>query len=308
MNDKLKGKIYSGVSQLPKGDAAENVTEGCLVLEGGAFRGVYTNGVLDRLMQEGINLRTTYGVSAGALNAINYVAGQIGRSARINLTYRLDSRYVGKDAIRNNKGIIGFDFVFGELEGVEPLNKERILRGDRELFAVATCLETGKPEALGLTSDINDLFLAVRASASLPYISRAVTVGEKHYLDGGCSCKVPHSFALERGFEKIVVVRTRPRTYRKQLKSAKSLSSERIVYRKYPEFAASVKASNDNYNRQCDELEALEAKGRIFVIAPSEPVTVSRLEKDIEKLGRLYHLGYNDAGRAITALKKYLAD
>ena len=100
-----KTQVYSGIGKLPTGRASDNITEGCIVLEGGAFRGVYTSGVLDALMEEDINMRCTVGVSAGALNGVNYVSGQIGRSGRINLRYRHDSRYVGAKAIKKNKGI-----------------------------------------------------------------------------------------------------------------------------------------------------------------------------------------------------------
>ncbi|MBR6101272.1 MAG: patatin family protein [Ruminococcus sp.] len=286
--------VYSGIDTLPQGDAPDTVTEGCLVLEGGALRGVYTNGVLDALMEAGINFRTTYGVSAGSLNGINYAAGQIGRSGRMNLRYRGDSRYVGKDAIRKNRGIFGFDFMFGDPEGVEPLNSERVMHGGRELFAVASCLETAEPEAFGNDKTLELVFKGAQASSSLPYISLPVEIGGKHYLDGGCLCKIPYEFALKRDFETILVVRTRPRSYRKQLKPKKKLGAEKLIFRDYPEFAKELPKANEKYNRQCDELEALEARGRILVIAPSEPVTVTRLEKDIEKLGELYWLGYKD--------------
>ena len=299
-------KVYSRISELPVGDAPDKFTEGCLVLEGGAFRGVYTNGVLDVLMQEGLCFRTTYGVSAGALNGITYNSGQIGRSGRVNLRYRRDSRYVGKGAIKSNGGIIGFDFVFGDLPGIEPLNTERLMSPETEFFPVATCLETGEPVAFEKGNDVNALFKAVQASASLPYASRPVEIDGRHYLDGGCSCKIPYKFALERGFEKIVVVRTRPRTYRKMLKADRRVSADDLVFRSYPEFLRSLKTSNDDYNRQCDELELLEAQGRIFVIAPSRQVTVSRLEGDVEKLGKLYRLGYHDTKKCIPALREYL--
>ena len=301
-------RIYSGINAIPKGDAPDVITEGCLVLEGGAFRGVYTNGVLDALMEQGIMLRTTYGVSAGALNGINYAAGQIGRSARLNLRYRLDSRYVGKDALKGNKGLIGFDFMFAEQKGIEKLNIERILHGGQELFAVAACMETAEAEAFGNTGTIEEVFRAAQASASMPYVSRPVEINGKHYLDGGCVCKIPYKFALERDFEKIVVVRTRTRSFRKPMKMKRRIpSAERLIFGgNYPEFAAELARSHEKYDRQCDELEALEAKGRIFVIAPSESVAVSRLERDIEKLGRLYHLGYNDAMERMDSLKNYL--
>ena len=107
----MKNKVYTKLGQLPYGMARDKITEGCIVLEGGAFRGLYTAGVLDALMQAGINFRTTIGVSAGSMNGINYVAGQIGRSGRVNLKYRHDSRYVGVKALVTNKGVIGFDFL-----------------------------------------------------------------------------------------------------------------------------------------------------------------------------------------------------
>lgn len=108
---KKNNKRFSGISKLPNGNTSNKIVPGCIVLEGGAFRGLYTSGVLDALMQFEINMQCTVGTSAGALNGFNYVAGQIGRSARINLGYRHDSRYVGLEAFKNNKGIIGFDFL-----------------------------------------------------------------------------------------------------------------------------------------------------------------------------------------------------
>lgn len=291
---------------LPRGNAPDTIIEGAVCLEGGAFRGVYTNGVLDAFMQEGLTFRTTYGVSAGAMNGINYVAGQIGRSARANLGYRRDSRYVGLEAYKNNKGIIGFDFVFGDLPGVEKLNTERLLSPETEFFPVATCLETGEAVAFDKGRTVSEVFTAVQASASMPYASSPVLIGGLHYLDGGCACKIPFEFALEREFEKIVVVRTRPRAYRKQLKPKRSLPTAKLAFKNYPKFIEALSRERDEYNKQCDRLELLEKQGRIFVVAPSEPVTVGRLEKDVNKLHDLYLLGYNDARARIPALKEYL--
>ena len=302
----MSENVYSKLNELPVGDAPESITEGCLVLEGGAFRGVYTNGVIDALMQAGICFRTTYGVSAGALNGITYVSGQIGRSARVNLRYRHDKRYVGWDALKGNKGIIGFDFVFGELPEIGPLNRERLMRPETELFAVASCLETGKAVAFGKENGLEGLLKAVQASASMPYVSKPVEIDGRHYLDGGCASKIPYRFPLARRIDKIVVVRTRPRDYRKKVSRSKRLDAAKLVFRNYPKFVRSINRTNAYYNRQCDELEQLEAEGRIFVIAPSEPVSVSRLEGDMEKLGALYHLGYNDTVNSIPALKEYL--
>ena len=299
-----KIQVYSGIETLPKGSASDNITEGCIVLEGGAFRGVYTSGVLDALMEEDINMRCTVGVSAGALNGVNYVSGQIGRSGRINLRYRHDSRYVGPKAIRRNKGIIGFDFVFGDMAKVPPLDKKRFMDKSRQFYAVVTDLKTGKVEYLEKNSGIPPL-RAVRASASMPFVSKPVIINGRPYLDGGCSCKIPYQFAIDKGFEKIIVIKTRHGDFRKSV-SDRKLRAENVVYRNYPEFAKALINSNADYNRQCDELERLAAEGRIFLITPSENITVSRLEGDMEKLGHVYNMGYNDAKNELVRLREYL--
>lgn len=299
-----KMQVYSGIETLPRGRASDNITEGCMVLEGGAFRGVYTSGVLDALMEEDINMRCTVGVSAGALNGVNYVSGQIGRSGRINLRYRHDSRYVGPKALRRNKGIIGFDFVFGDMAKVPPLDKKRFMDKSRQFYAVVTNLKTGKPEYLEKNSGIPPL-RAVRASASMPFVSKPVIINGKPYLDGGCSCKIPYQFAIDKGFEKIIVIKTRYAEFRKPVSESK-LRAENVVYRNYPQFARALINSNEDYNRQCDELERLAAEGRIFLITPSEAVSVSRLEGDMEKLGHVYNMGYNDAKNELERLREYL--
>lgn len=122
----MNHRIYSGLDRLPDGLASDNVTPGCLVLEGGALRGTYSVGVMDALMKADVNLECTVGVSAGALNGISYVSGQIGRSARSPLRYRHDPRYFGVGAFLRNRTPFGFDFMFGELsEKLDPLDLKR---------------------------------------------------------------------------------------------------------------------------------------------------------------------------------------
>ena len=139
-------EVYSKLDQIPCGIASNKTIDGCIVLEGGAFRGLYTAGVLDALLENDINLSCTIGVSAGAMNGVNYVAGNIGRTARINLKYRHDSRYVGVKAIRKNKGIIGFDFLMKGTQYFDPLNTPRFMNPTRDFIAVCTNCKTGRPE------------------------------------------------------------------------------------------------------------------------------------------------------------------
>lgn len=304
-----KKRLYSGICNLPAGRANDTITEGCLVLEGGAFRGLYTSGVCDALMEADINFRCTVGVSAGAMNGMNYVAGQIGRSARINLRYRHDSRYVGLQAIRHNHGLIGFDFVFGHMDDVPDFDMARFEQPGREFYAVVTSVDTAQPEFFGKDCGAS-IYQAVRASASMPYVSQPVAVCGKHYLDGGCSLNIPYQWAIDRGFEKILVVRTRTPDFRKPIKPADAEephhSPEDVYRRSHPLLAEALHNADERYNRECVETEELRASGRIAVIAPSEKLDISRLEPDMEKLGWLYWLGYHDAEQEIPQIREYL--
>lgn len=298
-----KPKKYSGIENLPTGHASDIIVPGCLVLEGGAFRGVYTSGVLDAFMENDINLQTTVGVSAGALNGMNYVAGQIGRSARVNLGFRHDHRYVGSKALRNSKSVYGFNFLIDEYEEMDPLDKNAFFNPERRFIACATNCETGEQKYFE-KGKCRQIFQAVRASSAIQVLSKMVVVEGGKYLDGACSKRIPISFALNEGFEKIVVVRTRNRDYRKKEKSSRA---QQLFYRrKYPELSESLKESNMEYNLECDLLDELERQGRIFQIAPNHPVEVSNMEGDMEKLGNFYYEGYNDGMEIVPELKKYL--
>lgn len=301
----MEEKIFSGWEELPTGQAPNTLHQGCIVLEGGAFRGVYGEGVLDILMKAGINLACTIGCSAGAMNGLNYVSGQIGRAARMNLRYRHDSRYVGLEAFRHNRGVIGFDFVFGEIEGIEPLNETRFYQSQRRFVAVAANCRTGEAEYF--EKGQGNILKAVQASASMPFVSKPVEINGDPFLDGGCCDKIPYQWAIDQGYEKIVVVRTREESYRKKIHSERTKQVMGLAYRHYPKFVTALEAMNENYNQQCAEISELEKAGRLFVISPTAPVQISRLEKDMEKLGALYYEGQKDAKEKLTALEKYLA-
>ena len=294
--------VYSRLSQIPSGLASEALIPGCLVLEGGAFRGLYTQGFLDAMMQKDLNLSCVIGVSAGALSGLNYVAGQIGRSARTNLTYRRDSRYVGTQAMLRSHSILDIGFLVEDRGILEPVNLERFHRPAQRYIAVATNCQTG--EAAYFEKGLcNDIMQAVRASATMPYISPMVMIDGVPYLDGGCACKIPYEWALQEGFPKILVIRTREATYRKNGK--KSRTALRF-YKKYPAFADKLARSNLDYNSQCEEIEELHQSGRLLRFAPSKPVEVSRLERNLEKLGDLYWLGYQDCLDSLDEIRGYL--
>ena len=169
-------------------------------------------------------------------------------------------------------------------------------------MAVATDCRTGKPLYFE-KGKCENIFKALQASASMPYFSQMVVVEGRECLDGGCSRCIPYEWALAEGYKKIVVVRTRPEDYRAP-HTPKGVA--RGLYHDYPNLLDNLCKSDVEYNRECEALTKLKEAGRIFMICPSEPLTVGRIEKNMEKLGDLYYLGYNDAMNCMDALKDYL--
>ena len=299
-------EIVEMLKDIPLEKASGETIDGALVLEGGAFRGVYQEGVLDCLMQNGINLHTTIGVSAGALNGVSYSTGQIGRSAHINIRYRHDGRYVGINAFVKSRmrSVIGFDYIFGALPEIPDLDLDALKNNGRKFVAVATNMETGKAEYFDNSRD--DIMNCVRASSTLPYISKPAYIGDIPYFDGGCAERIPYRWAMDNGYKKIVVVRTRDRAFRTKSNFERKLLITKRIYSDYPDFSANLAMTDDVYNSLCDELDKYESKKSIFVIAPSKPINIKMLEGDLVKLRELYNLGYNDAKNSLAELKEYL--
>ncbi len=296
-------KIYSKVDQLPSGIASNVITEGCLVLEGGAWKGLYTAGVLDALMKNGINFRTTVGISAGALFGFGYVCGQIGWAARLDLTYRHDQEYCGFGAMKRDHGITGFSYLYDTLFQQYPIDLERLKDPGRRFLVGATNMFTG--QITYFEKGKSNLKRALRATATVPYISRPVVIDGIPYLDGGCSEKIPYTWAKENGEKKIIVVKTREWGFRRK-EGTPALA--KILYHRYPAFLESLEQSPGKFNRMTEELMEKDREGSVFVMSPSEVVTVSRFEGDMEKLGDLYWLGYRDMETRLEELKEYLQE
>ena len=299
--EKPDRKVYSSIDKIPTGTASDKITEGCIVLEGGGWRGLYTLGVLDCLMSNDINIRNAVGISAGALSALGYIAGQIGWGARIDLRYRHDSDYVGIGALRRDHGVTGFSHLFGELLEDVPIDKKRLNDPSRRLAVGVTNMLTGETEYMEKGSC--NLSAAIRASATVPYVSRPVVINGTPYLDGGCSTKIPYKWAIDEEFDKVIVVKTRDWGYLNENEHTALLNR---MYAKYPEFVAAMVAAEKEYDTVNEELGQLHKSGRIYAIAPSIPSDVSRFEGNMEKLGELYWLGYHDTEGQLNDIKMYL--
>lgn len=279
-----------------------------LVLEGGSLRCMFSAGVTDVMMNNGLPFDGVFGVSAGALTGVNFVSGQPGRTAKVNLDYVNDKRYLGIRSLLLHKSIFNFDFLFGEIsKELLPFDWDAFENSPCEFTAVATNCVTGRPMYCEKSS-CSDIYAAVRASASMPLLAPMVTVEGAPCLDGGVSVSIPYQKALDEGYEKIVVVTTREHGFRKPSVKGAAARAYARHYRKYPELVRALLNVPRRYNRELEQLEALELQGRLLVVRPQKPITISRTEKDREKLQALYDEGEAVGLERLAALKSYLED
>ena len=277
-----------------------------LLLEGGSLRGLFTAGVLDTFMENDVYFPAVAGVSAGALNALNYVSHQPGRSASINLRYRHDGRYFGPKAALRGGSLFGLNFMLHDVKKEVPYDEDTYAHGGMRMIAVATNAETGKAAYFEKGKTDFDFNEAVRASASLPLASAPVMLDGQPYLDGGCACPIALNWALKQGFEKIVVVTTREKGFRKKQPGQRMVDLYDDFYGDKPLFLATMLTQEMRYNALMDQLDELEESGRIFCVRPQEPITIGRFEGDTEKLLALYNRGHREGREALAGMQAYL--
>lgn len=278
-----------------------------LVLEGGAMRGQFTAGVLDFFMDQGLWCKHVIGTSAGALNGYNYVAGEVGRTCFLNTKYCADPRYLSMANFVRTGNALGKDFVFSEIpETLEPFNFDAFATSPMTLTSVASNLETGEADyhtAHDMRDTVDVEYL--RASASMPLVSRIVEVEGKKLLDGGPCDSVALLHAMMRtSAKKHIVVLTQDETYVKG--ANKTMPLIKRVYAEFPHFVERLEHRHFEYNRLYRWLARLHDEGEIFVLRPQQPVTISSMEKDPEKLFALYQEGLEVAANQWEALTAYL--
>ena len=279
-----------------------NNNEVALVLEGGAMRGLYTAGVLDVFMENYIKVNTIFGVSAGALFGINYKSGQIGRALRYNLKYAHDKRYMGMYSLITTGDIMNREFCFNKLVyELDPLDFETYNNSEVKFYAVVTNVETGLAEYIEINDATKDMEY-LRASGSMPFVSNLVEINGNKYLDGAVADPIPYKKALDMGYEKIIVIQTRPADYIK----SKSRLPYGLVYKKYPEFVKTAKSAYINYNETLDLIRKYEKEGKIIVLRPSEKIKMRRVEKNLSKLQAIYDVGVKDCNNNLSRIKEYI--
>lgn len=277
-----------------------------LILEGGALRSLFTCGVLDAFMENDIYFPSVCGVSAGSMCAISYLSKQIGRTAKVNLDYANDKRYMSFRSLIKNKTLFNFDFMLGKIAyELIPLDFETLNNSQQKLFVFTTDCTTGKSVAHN-KSRWEDISTACRASCSMPLLSESVEIEGHKYLDGGISDPIPFRWALENGYEKIVLILTRDINYRKKEQSSVLKRLYNKSYKDYPALVETIFNIPKHYNALADEITELEKKDKIFVIRPQQPVRVKRTEKDKQKLQELYEIGRKIGKEMIAPMTDYL--
>ena len=269
-----------------------------LVLEGGGLRGVFTCGVLDCFMDHGIRFPFAVGVSAGACNGLSYMSGQRGRAKSSNIDLMDKHHYIGLKYLLTQRNIMDFKLLFEDFpERIIPYDYDAYFSNPARFVMVTTNCLTGKAEYFEEKSSSKRVMDIVRASSSLPFVSPISYVDGVPMLDGGIADSIPVRYALSQGYERLVVILTRNKGYRKQ---NSEMRAAKVFYRKYPNLQKALSQRNAVYNQTMDLIERLEDEGRITVIRPIRPVEVGRMEKDTAKLTMLYQEGY-DIARSLIA-------
>lgn len=278
-----------------------------LVLEGGAMRGLYTAGVLDAFMDNNINIDGIIGVSAGALFGANYFSNQKGRALRYNKKYCKDKRYISINSFIKTGNIVNKDFAFYKItKELDPFDDKTFVETNKDYYVTVTNVENGQAEYINIkNSTINNLEV-LRATSAMPLVSQMVNINNNLYLDGAISDSIPVDKCIELGYDKVIIVLTQHYEYRKKKFSKMAELLINIKYHKYPILKEKIKTRYKNYNERLEHINKLEKEGKIFIIRPSQPLNISRLEKDEYKLQEVYDLGVQDSKNNMKKLQKYL--
>lgn len=276
-----------------------------LVLEGGGMRGVYTGGVLEKLLEEKLFVDYIVGVSAGACNASSYVSRQNGRNHKVTIGYVHHPDYISVKNLLLKRELFGMNLIFDEIPNLlEPFDYSNFHDATEEFFVGTTDCMTGEAVYFEKHSHTENFLTIVRASSSIPLMAQPVEYHGRLLMDGGLADPLPIRKALSDGVTRPIIILTKEKGYRK-----KRNSFARIVptfYRQFPGIIASLENWADRYNETMEMIEGLEAEGKVLVIQPSVHFKVNGMERDPKKLTQLYNQGYQDVDLKMDAIRRFI--
>lgn len=267
-----------------------------LVLEGGGLRGVFTCGVLDNFMDRGIEFPYTIGVSAGACNGLSFMSRQKKRAKYSNIDLLAKYNYIGLKYLFTQRNIMDFNLLFNKFPTeIIPYDYPAYAKSKGRFVMVTTNCISGEANYFEEKYNPQKIMEVVRASSSLPFVCPVSYVAGTPMLDGGVADSIPFEFARKEGYTNSLVILTRNKGYRKDISKSKLIA--KLFYPQYPNLVKAIISRNERYNSTLDKLEEMEANGEISVLRPVAPIEVSRMEKDVAKLEKLYNEGYTLASK-----------
>ena len=275
-----------------------------LVLEGGAMRGLFTAGICDVMMEHDIWPDGIVGVSAGAAFGCNFKSRQIGRAIRYNMRFAHDSRYCGWMSWMRSGDFFNAHFAYHIVPTqLDKFDNEAFNTNPMEFVAVCTDVETGKPVYKQLTEATQLTYDWIRASASMPLVSRVVHLEGYKVLDGGVADSIPLAYAEQSGYTKNVVVLTQPDGYQKAHNPLMPLM--RIALRKYPNMIEAMDNRHIMYNQQLAYVKQREQQGQCLVIRPKEKIPIGHFSHDPQQMKLVYDMGRETANEHLQDIRNY---
>lgn len=279
-----------------------------IVFEGGAFRTIFSCGVMDAFIENNIYPDYVIGTSAGAAYSPSYISRQKGRNLKIITEYANDKRYMGMNNLidKKNRSLYGLEFAYETIPNeLVPFDYDTFEKWDGEFYAVCTNVLTGKAEYFSYDGK-DRTNLVLKATCALPKLFPYIYINDTPYLDGGLSDSIPYEKAFADGCDRVVVVLTREAGYKKTTSSSTKIMAR--TYLNYPELAKDLVHRAGRYNRCLRKLEHLEKQGKIIVIRPTSTKGFSRLEKNIDKINALYNDGYSKGLAISDTVKTYFSN
>lgn len=274
-----------------------------LVLEGGGTRAIYSAGVLDALLENEISFPYVIGVSAGTCTGASFLGKCKRRYHDLTVNYVNDKRYMGVGNMLKTGEFLGSDWIFGELSyDIFPLDYDEFEKSNAVFCCVVANAKTGKAEYLYPKTLRPRGCPEIRASCSMPLVTKGVEIGGELYFDGGLVNSIPLERAIDDGCEKCVVVLTQHKGFQKKAVNPKMTK----LLRKYPQMAKAMETRHDMYNKQLEYVKEMEERGLALVIQPHAPLNCPTLEKNVEKLESIYQLGYRNGLDSVERVKEFL--
>lgn len=276
-----------------------------LVLEGGAMRGLFTAGVMDVMMEHGLRYDGIVGVSAGSSFGCNYKSWQPGRVLRYNMRFHDDPRYMGLRSLLTSGNLVGAEFSYHTLPlKLDIFDSETFEKDPTEFHVVCTDVDTGHPVYYIMDRVSHDSLEWLRASASMPVVTRPVRVDDgRRMLDGGISDSIPLQYFQSVGYSRNVVVLTQPRDFRKTPAPGWLF---RLLMPRTPRIAEAMTRRHEMYNAQFDYVSRQAELGNTFVIAPDAPLPIGRIEMKPAKMQLVYDMGRDACTRLLPSLLSFL--